>query len=51
MLEFDRQVSTDQAQFGFLVGVQVIQAALSVLAALETKEIYIAVLDLSKSYD
>lgn len=43
VLEFGRQVSTDQAQFGFLAGVQVIQAALIVFAALETTAIYMIV--------
>lgn len=36
VLEFDIQVATDQAQFGFLVGMEVIQVALSVLAVLKT---------------
>lgn len=51
VLEFYKQVTTDRAQFGFLAGVQVIQAALSVLAALRSAALFIAVLELSKTYD
>lgn len=51
ILEFDKVVPTDRAQFGFLAGVQVIQAALSVLAALHTTATFLAVLDLTKAYD
>lgn len=51
ILEFDKQVTTDRVQYGYLSGVQVIQAALSLLAALQSAAIFLAFLDLSKAYD
>lgn len=51
VLELEKVVTTDKLQFGFQAGLQVEQAALSILAALKTVERYISILDLSKTYD
>lgn len=36
VIELDKAFTTDKAQFGFQEGIQIIQAALSVLAAIKT---------------
>lgn len=51
MLELEKAIVTDNAQFGFQAGLQTLQAALSVLAALKKTARFIAVLDLAKAYD
>lgn len=51
ILELEKVVETDRAQFGFQSGLPVLQAALSVLAALKSTAKFIAVLDLAKAYD
>lgn len=51
VLELEKAITTDKSQFGFQAGLQVAQAALSVLAALKTTARFIAVIDLTKAYD
>lgn len=49
--ELDRTFETDESQYGFQQGIQVTQAALSVLAALKKGIEFVFVLDLAKAYD
>lgn len=49
--EIDRRFTTDRAQYGFQAGIQVSQAALSVLAAIQKDIEFVVVLDLAKAYE
>lgn len=49
--EMDRSFVTDRSQYGFQQGIQVTQAALSVLVAIKKEVECVVVLDLSKAYD
>lgn len=51
VLELEKVITTDRSQFGFQAGLQVTQAALSVLAALKTVAKFLSILDLAKAYD
>lgn len=51
VLDLEKVITTDRSQFGFQAGLQILQSALSVLAALKTVAKFLAILDLSKSYD
>lgn len=51
MLELDRPVEIDRSHFSFLTGFQVVQAALSVLAAIHSTATFLVFLNLSKAYE
>lgn len=51
VLNLDRTYETDKAQYGFQSGIQITQAALSVLAAMRSGAEFIVALDLAKAYD
>lgn len=51
MLELDEDGDTDIAQYGFLDGVEVIKAALSLLASFQSTDSFLFVLDLANAYD
>lgn len=51
IIEMDREFVTDRAQYGFQAGIQVTQAALSVLATIQKDVEFVVVLDLAKAYD
>lgn len=51
IIEMDRKFVTDRAQYGFQAGIQVTQAELSVLAAIQRDAEFVVVLDLAKAYD
>lgn len=50
-MELDRKFTTDKSQYGFQEGIQVTQAVLSVLVAIQKDIEFIVVLDLAKAYD
>lgn len=49
MLQLEEVINKDKSQFGFKAGLKVLQAALSVLAALKTTAYFLAILDLAKA--
>lgn len=51
VIELEKEIQTDRSQFGFQAGVQILQAALNILAAIKAKARFITVLDLAKAYD
>lgn len=48
--ELERVITTYKSQFGFQAGIQTLQAALTVLAAIRTTAKFLAILDLAKAY-
>lgn len=51
ILELEKAMVTDKSQFAFQAVLQVLQAALSLLAILKTTARFLAVLDLAKAFD
>lgn len=51
VLDLDRKFETDKAQYVFQSGIQITQAALRVLVAIQKVIEFIFVLDLAKAYD
>lgn len=49
--ELDRNFVTENSQYGFHAGIQVTQAALSVLVVIEKDIEFIVFLDLTKAYE